>query len=661
MGICTVWILAWRAREIYEPPRVRSTHDDYGDTLTRGERIFKLIGGRNPEGRVGRIFTLGVYVSLHFILGGIWHANAVADITEITATTGEDSAMSSWVPWAKFFGACMNLNFTFIFLPVSHTFIKYIFSISTDQSGCAICLRRVLYLIPLDQALKLHKLMGLVGAVCAVLHTVCHLMNFGLKPELVWDTYGATVWVTGSLLLIIIFMLVPATTPMVKRGQFEIFWFTHYFWVLFVFINFLHGKNTWGPNYWKFFLVPGFIFVFERCYRAWKRSQGVRLWSFTRMHNPDVMSLAFMKEGPLANVPMTGTNQLQPIHKEGQYAFIHCPYVSNFEWHPMTISAAPYEKHITFHIRIQGPGSWTRQVMEHLEVYLPKGSNYEEMWESAGEREGRLIGIDGKKLFCIDGPYSAPTQHLKQYQEVMICASGIGVTPLAATMKSVIHNIWPRASGKAYPGGANFFWVCSYFDIPSFKWFLRTIREACDAYYAYEKNGILKGKHFTFTLCLTSYERAVKGNKLRADDHTSIPEVPRKKLDEETKEYKRARLAEESVDVGFWGKPIVHDKKLVTEKAPFTEADIWRACTRPDEAKTLEFGPLIIKNGRPKWSKEYEMVAQAAKEKKHPEVGVMFCGNPLIGRTLKELCDVYTKKHMQDPASPKFNLHKEVF
>ena len=48
---------------------------------------------------------------------------------------------------------------------------------------------------------------------------------------------------------------------------------------------------------------------------------------------------------------------------------------------------------------------------------------------------GKKIGPDGMALIRVSGPQSAPTQHLTEYSQVMICASGIGVTPLAAAMK----------------------------------------------------------------------------------------------------------------------------------------------------------------------------------------------------------------------------------
>lgn len=620
---------------------------EYWNSMSTETRLLNLIGGQNPEGRVGRVFCLVTYFIGNMVIGAVWYSDAAAGIQEnidaalalgLEQEAADLLAMSGWIPWAKFFGGCMNLNFTLIFLPVAHSMIRSIFAVSTDQTAMAVCLRKVLYLVPLDQALKMHKLMGLVGGFCALSHTICHLFNFGLRAELVWATYGSGVWWTGSTLLIILFFLIPATQPQVKKGQFEIFWATHFMWPLFVAANLFHGKDWLGPNYWKFWLGPGGLFVLERIVREYKRRRPARIKSFTHMYNPEVISLAFMKEGPLANRFVSNTEM--PLHREGQYAFINCPHVSSFEWHPMTISAAPHEKYITFHIRVQSVGSWTFQVKEYLSL-MTRGAVFAEFTERNGDVDGRVLGIDGKPLFFVDGPYSAPTQHLKTYEEVMVCASGIGVTPLAATMKSVVHHIWPRAGGTVYPSGANFYWVCSYNDIPSFKWFLRTIREACDRVAQLEKTGVMNNsacvKHFGFHLYLTSYERMAKAGRLRQDDD-QLPDPD-----------------DEKEDVAFWGKRRPkEDGKLQSVHASFTEDDIWRACTRPQEkVKVFGDGLLTIHNGRPNWEQAFEAVAKRTDKK----CGVMFCGNPAIGSTLKKCCDQFTKKD----GCGEFLLHKEVF
>jgi hypothetical protein len=76
-------------------------------------------------------------------------------------------------------------------------------------------------------------------------------------------------------------------------------------------------------------------------YRLYLERCNIYLVDATFMTNK-VMTISVTKSGALQN------------YQEGQYAKINCPSVSNWEWHPFTISSAPNEEFVTFHIRIQG-------------------------------------------------------------------------------------------------------------------------------------------------------------------------------------------------------------------------------------------------------------------------------------------------------------------
>ncbi len=190
--------IAWYQREEFKQEVVTESTDQYGESLEKWERLKQTIGGRNPEGRTGRLFILVVYLVSVLIIGIIWAQDAAR---AIDSETNIDLRMSNWIPFAKFFGGIMNLNFTLIFIPVAHRVIKFIISNSTDQTALATTLRAVLFFFPFDQAIKFHKLLGISGFIFALLHTFGHLLNFGLKQQLVWDTYGASVWVITLLTL----------------------------------------------------------------------------------------------------------------------------------------------------------------------------------------------------------------------------------------------------------------------------------------------------------------------------------------------------------------------------------------------------------------------------------------------------------------------------
>lgn len=45
---------------------------------------------------------------------------------------------------------------------------------------------------------------------------------------------------------------VSATPVNVRRGQFELFWYSHHCFVLFFGFLLFHGKGGINPNYWKY-------------------------------------------------------------------------------------------------------------------------------------------------------------------------------------------------------------------------------------------------------------------------------------------------------------------------------------------------------------------------------------------------------------------------
>jgi hypothetical protein len=47
---------------------------------------------------------------------------------------------------------------------------------------------------------------------------------------------------------------------------------------------------------------------------------------------------------------------------------VQLPVISKFEWHPFTISSAPDDKYINFHMRVAG--DWTGDVHDYFKVCL---------------------------------------------------------------------------------------------------------------------------------------------------------------------------------------------------------------------------------------------------------------------------------------------------
>ena len=77
-------------------------------------------------------------------------------------------------------------------------------------------------------------------------------------------------------------------------------------------------------------------------------------------------------------------------------------------------------------------------------------------------------------------------------------------------------------------------------------------------------------------------------------------------------------------------------KKMRNPNAPNRLQDIW------------------IWNGRPYWDDIFHYVKE---QRQHNDIGVCFCGAPVIGADLREMCE----KHSKVDDGVLFSLHKENF
>jgi predicted ferric reductase len=53
-----------------------------------------------------------------------------------------------------------------------------------------------------------------------------------------------------------------------------------------------------------------------------------------------------------------------------------------------------------------------------------------------------LIHLTYLNQIFIDGPYGAPSSHIFKAQHAVLVGTGIGVTPFASILQSIMHRYW---------------------------------------------------------------------------------------------------------------------------------------------------------------------------------------------------------------------------
>merc|ERR1711941_121559 len=89
-------------------------------------------------------------------------------------------------------------------------------------------------------------------------------------------------------------------------------------------------------------------------------------------------------------------------------------------------------------------------------------------------------GPDGNPIIQVDGPYAAPTQHCSAYNVSVVVGAGIGVTPVRATLESIVFYRWRKGVGNTFPNHAIFHWCVRWSDLPTFSFMFRILKEAED-------------------------------------------------------------------------------------------------------------------------------------------------------------------------------------
>ncbi|XP_060534326.1 NADPH oxidase 5 isoform X2 [Cylas formicarius] len=199
----------------------------------------------------------------------------------------------------------------------------------------------------------------------------------------------------------------------------------------------------------------------------------------------------------------------------------------------------------------------------------------------------------GKPLeIYIDGPYGAPSSHIFRAQHAVLIATGIGVTPFASILQSIMHRYWkarhtcPRCKfswASDIPASimnlrkVDFFWINR--DQRTFEWFVNLLSQL--EIEQAELGGAMERfleMHMYITSALQKTDMKAVGLQLALD--------------------------------------LLHEKEkrdLITGLKTRTNA------------------------GRPNWDKVFKQIADQKKGK----VTIFYCGPPQLGRILRVKCDQY--------------------
>ncbi|XP_018302029.1 NADPH oxidase 5 [Mycetomoellerius zeteki] len=267
---------------------------------------------------------------------------------------------SVYIMFARACGQCLNFDCTFILVLMLRQCITFLRTHSFNS------------LVPLDHHIYLHKMTGILIGIFSIVHTLMHLIYCGtviVKDEKMnsrnYTTFewlltsqpgyfglvAGSAYPTGVVLFIILVIMIICSMSFVRRGGcFEIFYWSHLLYIPFWILMIFHG-----PNFWKWFVGPGVIYLVEKIRRlGWLRSQRGKTYISSGLLLPSKVTHLVIKR--------PSNFHFHP----GDYVFVKIPVIAKYEWHPFTISSAPeQEDYMWLHIR--AVGEWTNSLYSYFE------------------------------------------------------------------------------------------------------------------------------------------------------------------------------------------------------------------------------------------------------------------------------------------------------
>ena len=594
--------------------------------------------------------------------------------------------LSYFGAWAKACGGCLNLNCALLLLPIIRMLLRKLnnwgesFSLAQQNSDILgrFFARPLTRYLPIQKNIEFHKLCAVSIFFFAWAHMIFHFLNLNLANNVtlrVFRAFGAneTDFITGAIVTYAMYIIYSAAPDIVRYTKYEIFFNSHHFFTVFFLVMFLHG-----PVFFYWTAIPVLLYILER---VLQQERGALPFLLIKVE----------WISPVMQVYFRPQLKEHFVFKEGQYLYMNCPYISTTEWHPFTISSAyddltngprihletgedvvevprpshlpakakwnkyclasqdyttmdpndfldksetAYGDFVSVHIKVHGldepyARTWTRKLKEYFELLSPTGRfpYFFSQRDSRGDlRVGRMRGPDGQQIIKIDGPHSAPSEHYTNYGTVMLIGAGIGLTPCASILCALTKYRWKK---NYNPELVHFYWVVRQSEMDSFQWLIHLLT---DLSYELKKSKATGQVDKSYYCEIHIYVTGVEKD--------AIPVTP----------LHRAKRIFHQSNI----RPTFTADELYAMVLNPTVSSKGQVARMKDARPQNRLQDVWVWNGRPHWD---EIFKDMKEQRQHSDIGVCFCGAPVIGADLRTMCEKYSD--VSDQCL--FSLHKENF
>jgi len=290
--------------------------------------------------------------------------------------------------------------------------------------------------VPVDEAIGFHRIVGHTLFALCVVHGIGTLVGYAEATKPFLAQLESERALTGTALLAIFAVMWVFAWQIVRQSRhFELFYFTHLLYFVWFGLAIAHAPGFLG---WSALALVGL--AVEQVLRLRRRGKATEITD-ARALRSGVTRLEIRRPEGF-------------VHRAGDYLFLRVPHIARHEWHPFTITSAPESSTLTVHVR--SLGNWSSALRCTAE-------------------EQKLQPVPRTITAHVDGPYGSPSGHVFDSRFAVLVAGGIGVTPFASILESIVLRANGRGERPAKLQKAHFFWLNR--DRYSFEWFVALLSE----------------------------------------------------------------------------------------------------------------------------------------------------------------------------------------
>ncbi|XP_076916324.1 ferric reduction oxidase 8, mitochondrial-like [Bidens hawaiensis] len=266
-----------------------------------------------------------------------------------------------------------------------------------------------LFDIQFEASVRYHIWLGTLMLSFATLHGAGTLFIWGIKNMLQdevfqWQKTGR-IYLAGEISLVVGLVIWITSLPQVRRKKFEIFYYTHHLYTIFIVFFLFHT----GDRHFYMVLPAILIFAIERLLRIIQSRPETCILS-ARIFPSKAIEVILPKDPSLKYTPTS-------------IIFIKIPSISKFQWHSFSVASSSLVDDDTMSIIIKCDGSWTNSLYDLIQGMPINGPD---------QRAQRCIPVS------VEGPYGpASTDFLSKYDSLLLVAGGIGVTPFLSILQEI--------------------------------------------------------------------------------------------------------------------------------------------------------------------------------------------------------------------------------